>query len=58
MDKILRVGIIGASAERGWAKASHVPAVRRLAGLELAGVVTRDRESADAAARAFGAARG
>ncbi len=58
MDRNLRIGIIGASAGRGWAKDSHVPAVQQLAGLELGGVVTRDQASADAAARAFGAARG
>lgn len=58
MSKPLRVGIIGASAERGWAKISHVPAVQQTAGLELAAVVTQDQPSADKAARAFGAARG
>ncbi len=58
MDRTLRIGIVGASAERGWAKISHVPAVQRLAGLELGAVLTRDRKSADAAARAFGASRG
>jgi len=54
MGKALRVGIIGASAERGWAKVSHVPAVQGLAGLELAAVATRDPKSAAAAAEAFG----
>ncbi len=58
MPKPLRVGIIGASAERGWAKISHVPAVQRTDGLELAAVVTQDQPSADKAARAFGAAKG
>ncbi len=55
MDRTLRVGIIGASAERGWAKISHVPAVQGLAGLELAAVATRDQPSANRAAQAFGA---
>ena len=58
MDRNLCVGIIGASAGRGWAKAAHVPAVQQLAGLELRGVVTSDQDSADAAARAFGTGRG
>lgn len=58
MDRILRVGIIGASAERGWAKISHVPAVQGLAGLTLAVVATSGQKSADAAARAFGAEKG
>ena len=54
MSKPLKVGIIGASAERGWAKISHVPAVQALAGLELAAVATNTQASADAAAKAFG----
>ncbi len=54
MAGTLRVGIIGASAGRGWAKISHVPAVQGLAGLELAAVATNDQKSADAAAAAFG----
>ena len=58
MSRTLRVGIIGASAERGWAKVSHVPAVQHLAGLELGAVVTTDQKSADAAAKAFGADEG
>jgi predicted dehydrogenase len=58
MDRMFRVGIIGASAERGWAKISHVPAVQALEGLTLTAVVGSDQRSADAAARAFGAERG
>ncbi len=53
MDRMLRVGIIGASAERGWARISHVPAVRGLPGLALDAVVGSSQASADAAARAF-----
>lgn len=55
MTKALRVGIIGASANRGWAKESHVVAVQKLAGLELAAVATSRQSTADAAAQAFGA---
>ena len=54
MTQPLRVGIIGVSAERGWAKMSHVPAVQKLAGLELAAVAANSQATADAAARAFG----
>jgi predicted homoserine dehydrogenase-like protein len=50
MTKSLRVGIIGASAQRGWAKESHVIAVQKLAGLELAAIATHRQETADAAA--------
>jgi predicted dehydrogenase len=55
MKQSLQIGIIGASAERGWAKDSHVPAVRKLKGLELAAVVSSSQAGADAAAKAFGA---
>lgn len=57
MVKTLKDGIIGASAERGWAKISHVPAVQQLEGLELAAVVTQDQPSAEKAAKAFGATK-
>ncbi len=55
MVSSLRVGIIGVSVDRGWAKESHVPAVQKLAGLELAAVATNSQATADAAARTFGA---
>ena len=57
MTENLRVGIIGVSARRGWARESHVPAVQALDGLELAAVATQDQESADAARAAFGVSR-
>jgi predicted dehydrogenase len=53
-SRTLRVGLIGASADAGWARVSHVPAIKALAGLELAAVATRDQKSADAAAKAYG----
>jgi len=52
--KTLKVGIIGANAERGWARESHVPAVQNIAGMELAAVANKGQEAADAAAKAFG----
>ena len=55
MAKELGVGIIGASAGRGWAKISHVPAVQQLAGLRLAAVASGDQAKSDEAARTFGA---
>ena len=58
MSKKLGVGIIGASAERGWAKDAHVPAVQGLDGLELVAVAAGDTAKANAAAKAFGATRG
>ena len=58
MSRTLRVGVIGASAQGGWARESHVPAIRHLSGLELGAVVTRDQAGAEAAASAFGARAG
>ncbi|MEJ7660287.1 MAG: Gfo/Idh/MocA family oxidoreductase [Hymenobacter sp.] len=54
-DKPLRVGIIGASATGGWARESHVPAVQQLPGVTLTAVANSSQQSADAAAKAFGA---
>ncbi len=58
MSKALGVGIIGASAARGWAKDSHVPAVKGLQGLKLVAVAAGDEQKARAAAQAFGAPSG
>lgn len=55
MERTLRVGIIGASARRGWARDAHVPAVTTLPGLELHAIATSRQASADEAAHAFGA---
>ena len=49
-----RVGVVGANAERSWAKDAHIPAIRQLPGLTLAAVATRSEESAKAAAETFG----
>jgi predicted dehydrogenase len=58
MADILRVGVIGASLDRGWANKSHLPALRLLRGVELAGVSGRTQEAADATAATVGATRG
>ena len=55
--KTLRVGIIGANPDGGWARESHIPALQALSGLELAAVAGKTQQSADAAARAFGVGR-
>ena len=52
--KPIRVGIIGASADGGWARDGHVPAVQALDGLEFVAVATNSQKTADASARAFG----
>ena len=56
MAERIRVGIIGASAERSWAAASHVPALAFLDEFTLTAVSTTRMSSAQAAADAFGAA--
>jgi predicted dehydrogenase len=54
-DQPLRVGIVGANPERGWAKEAHVPALQKLPRIKLTSVATRSEKSARAAAEAFGA---
>ena len=56
-QKEIRVGLVGANAKAGWAKLSHVPAIKGLPGLKLAAVATRNEQSAREAAQAFGADR-
>ncbi|WP_437499519.1 Gfo/Idh/MocA family protein [Sorangium sp. So ce1099] len=51
----IRVGIIGASPERGWALATHLPALASLDAYEIAAVSTTRQASADESARRFGA---
>ncbi len=48
------VGIIGGTADRGWAMSAHIPALQSLDGYELRAVSTSRPESARAAADAFG----
>ena len=46
-------GLIGATVTRGWAMASHIPALKGLPDFELAAIATSRRETADAAAKAM-----
>jgi hypothetical protein len=48
------VGIIGASAERGWALNAHIPAIQALPQFRLAAVSTSRAESAKSASVKFG----
>jgi predicted dehydrogenase len=51
----IRVGIIGASPDRGWAAQAHIPALRSLSNdFEITALSTSRRESADAASKLFG----
>jgi predicted dehydrogenase len=53
----LRVGIVGANAERGWAYDAHLGALARLPQFVLAAVSARDATLAEAARGVFGAGR-
>jgi predicted dehydrogenase len=50
----IRVGIVGASASRGFASIAHIPALQALPEFEIAAVCTSRRETAEAAARHYG----
>jgi predicted dehydrogenase len=51
-DKV-RVGIVGAAPNRGFASIAHIPALQALPGVELVAVCTSRQESADVAAKHF-----
>ena len=54
-SKKIRVGIIGADPDRGWAKQAHIPALKSLSDdFEIMALSTTRRESADAASKLFG----
>src|SRR2546429_682078 len=55
-DKRIRVGIIGANPDRGWAAQAHIPALKSLSDdFEITALSPSRRESADAASKLFGA---
>ncbi len=55
MTKRIRVGIIGANPDRGWAAEAHIPALRSLSDdFEITALSTSRRESAEAASARFG----
>src|SRR5881296_1360410 len=54
-DKRIRVGIIGANPDRGWAAEGHIPALKSLSDdFQITALSTSRRESADAASKLFG----
>ncbi len=53
----LRVGIVGANADRGWARDAHLAALNALPDFVVAAVSARTQALADEAAVIFGAAR-
>jgi predicted dehydrogenase len=55
VSKKIRVGIIGANPDRGWAVQAHIPALKSLSDdFEITALSTTRRESADAAGKLFG----
>jgi len=54
MANKIRVGIVGASANRGFAALSHIPALQALPDFEIAAVCTSNQASAEAAATHYG----
>src|SRR6201994_11809 len=56
-EKPIGVGIIGLSAERGWAATAHLPALREVGGFEVVALSASSEESARAAADAHGVER-
>jgi predicted dehydrogenase len=53
--KRIRVGIIGANPDRGWAAQAHIPALKSLPDdFEITALSTSRRESAEAASKLFG----
>lgn len=55
MANRIRLGIIGANTQRGWAKLAHFPGLPYLSEYELTAVCTSKPKSADIAAKHFGA---
>src|SRR5256712_1607580 len=54
-DKRIRIGIIGANPDRGWAAQAHIPALKSLwHDFEITALSTSRREAADAAGKVFG----
>ena len=58
MNSKIRVGIVVANPSRGFASIAHVPALRALPDFEISAVCTTRQDSADAAARHYGAPLG
>jgi predicted dehydrogenase len=55
VSKRIRVGIIGANPDRGWAAQAHIPALKSLRDdFEITALSTSRPESADAASKRFG----
>lgn len=54
-DNPIRIGIVGVTPGGGWGPRAHIPAYKALPEIELAAVCTAHEETAQAAAKEFGA---
>jgi predicted dehydrogenase len=54
MERVLRVGVVGASRTRGWASMAHLPALAALPGLTTTAVASTRIEGAREVAEHFG----
>jgi len=54
MASKIRVGVVGASPNRGFAAVAHMPALQALPDFEITAVCTSRQETADAAAKHYG----
>ncbi|KYH08246.1 MULTISPECIES: Gfo/Idh/MocA family protein [Chryseobacterium] len=52
MNKI-KVGIVGANPERGWASMAHIPALKALPGYEITALSSRNSETVDLLKKAY-----
>ena len=50
----IRVGIVGANPQHGFASIAHIPALQGLPEFEITALCTTRQDSADAAAQRFG----
>jgi predicted dehydrogenase len=55
MNVPIRVGVVGANPEQSWASKSHLPAIQALSQFKLVAVSTTRQETAEQAAKRFGA---
>lgn len=54
-NRVLRIGIAGANAQRGWARDAHIAALRALPGFTVQAVSARTQDIAEEAKAFFGA---
>lgn len=58
MERKLRIGVVGASVDGGWAHNAHMPALAAVPEIEVAAIATTREESAARSAAQYGVANG